>query len=40
LGIGLVADGRPQKYLGAENAWPINLEPIGWPSRITRLPLA
>ena len=30
--MGLVADGRPQKYFGSSNGWPIRLEPTGLPS--------
>ncbi len=40
LGIGLVAEGRLQKYLGSENDCPMRLEPIGLPSFMIMLPLA
>jgi hypothetical protein len=39
-GNGVVAEGRPQKYLGSSNGWPIRLDPTGFPSRRMRLPLA
>jgi hypothetical protein len=39
-GIGVVADGRLQKYLGSLNGWPINAEPTGLSPRTIRLPLA
>jgi hypothetical protein len=32
FGCGVVADGRPQKYFGSVNDWPISAEPIGLPS--------
>ena len=38
--IGAVADGRPQKYLGSANGWPISAEPTTLPSRSIRLPFA
>ena len=37
---GPVADGRLQKYCGAENGWPSSREPTAWPSRSMRLPVA
>src|SRR5471032_3398380 len=40
LGIGPVADGRPQKYLGDENDWPISEEPIALPFTSMMLPAA
>src|SRR5215471_16653009 len=39
-GNGVVADGRPQKYLGSSNGWPISAEPIAFPSFTIKLPLA
>jgi hypothetical protein len=39
-GMGLVAEGRPQKCAGSLKGWPIRREPTAWPSRQTRLPLA
>src|SRR4051812_10063522 len=39
-GNGVVAEGRPQKYLGSSNGWPISEEPTTLPSRTMRLPLA
>jgi hypothetical protein len=39
-GCGAVAEGRPKKYFGSENGWPIRREPTSFsPSRI-RLPFA
>ena len=38
--FGEVADGRPQKYFGSVNDWPISTEPTGLPSFTIRLPLA
>ena len=35
-----VADGRPQKYFGSSNDWPISSEPTSLPSRTIRLPFA
>ena len=37
---GVVADGRPQKYFGSSNGWPISAEPTTLPSFTMRLPLA
>src|SRR5262245_13565034 len=37
---GEVADGRPQKYFGSSNGWPISAEPTTLPSLTIRLPLA
>ena len=34
------ADGRPQKYLGSSNAWPMRLEPTVLPSTVMNEPLA
>src|SRR4029077_6737173 len=39
-GKGDVGEGRPQKYFGASNGWPINDDPTGLPSIRIRLPLA
>src|SRR5207244_12792061 len=39
-GNGVVADGRPQKYLGSSNGWPISDEPTTLPSFTMRLPFA
>src|SRR6185312_11553732 len=39
-GFGVVADGRPQKYPGPVNDWPISAEPTGLRSCMIRLPLA
>src|SRR5215813_9686627 len=39
-GNGEVADGRPQKYFGSSNGWPISAEPMTLPSLTIRLPLA
>ena len=40
LGIGPVADGRPQTYFGSLKFCPISDEPTGLPSRRIRLPAA
>ena len=37
---GVVADGRPQKYLGELNCWPMRVEPTTCPFFVIRLPLA
>src|SRR5215813_13871841 len=37
---GVVADGRPQKYFGSSNGWPMSAEPTTLPSLTIRLPLA
>src|SRR5215475_9381976 len=39
-GNGLVAEGRPQKYLGSSKGWPIRAEPTSLPSFAMRLPWA
>ena len=39
-GVGPVAEGRPQKYLGSLKDWPISAEPTTLPSFSIRLPLA
>src|SRR4029453_2278091 len=39
-GIGLVADGRLQKYLGSVKLWPISDEPSGLPFWTMTLPVA
>ena len=39
-GKGAVADGRPQKYFGSSNGWPMSCEPSTLPSFTIRLPLA
>src|SRR5215510_11715331 len=39
-GNGLVAEGRPQKYLGSSKGWPMRAEPTSLPSLETRLPWA
>src|SRR5262245_10561817 len=36
-GTGLVAERRPQKYLGSSNSWPISEDPMGLPSRTITL---
>ena len=38
--IGVVADGRPQKYFGSEKFWPMSDEPTVLPSCTIRLPAA
>src|SRR5262249_61208075 len=40
LGNGLVADGRPQKYLGSSKGCPMRAEPMSFPSFEIRLPCA
>ena len=37
---GEVADGRPQKYFGSSNGWPMSCEPTILPSFTIRLPFA
>src|SRR5712691_5540589 len=37
---GVVADGRPQKYLGSSKGWPMRVDPTVFPSLTIRLPLA
>src|SRR6267378_8284236 len=37
---GVVADGRPQKYLGSSKGWPMRAEPTALPSLTIRLPFA
>src|SRR5262252_3912212 len=39
-GNGLVAEGRPQKYFGSSNGWPMRAEPTSLPSFEMRLPWA
>src|SRR5262249_48516194 len=39
-GNGLVAEGRPQKYLGSSKGWPMRAEPTSLPSFEMRLPWA
>ena len=34
------ADGRPQKYFGSSNAWPMRLEPSVLPSTVMNEPFA
>src|SRR5262245_63297214 len=40
FGNGEVAEGRPQKYFGSSNGWPISDEPTTLPSLTSRLPFA
>ena len=40
LGIGLVADGRPQKFCGSAKFCPIRRDPMGLPPCMIRLPAA
>ena len=39
-GKGVVADGRPQKYLGSVKDWPIKSEPTIWFCFLMMLPFA